>query len=66
MRTNKFIEEDWEHQYLRDEAYIEEGIRREIEEEWQEWEENQKRKPATILVSLPQEVEKNKEVENGK
>jgi hypothetical protein len=51
-KQENWIEEDFEHQYLRDEAYIEEGIRREIEAEWQEYLDYQNRKPAQIIVTL--------------
>ena len=54
-KEQEWIEEDFEHQYLRDEAYIEEGIRREIEAEWQEYIDYQNRKPAEIIVTLPTE-----------
>ena len=61
-KEEQWIYEDWEHQYLRDEAYIEEGIRREIQKEWEEWE-YQHMKPAKIIVTLPQE--QNNEIEHN-
>ena len=51
---NKFIEEDWERDFLKDEMYIRE---REIQmqNDWWQWECEQmdKRKPAKINVVMP-------------
>ena len=62
MHDNKFIIEDWERIWLQEESYIEEGIRREIQNEWELWE-YRNRKPAKIIVTLPQE--QNNEIEHN-
>jgi len=62
MHDNKFIIEDWERIWLQEESYIEEGIRREIQKEWEEWE-YRNRKPAEIIVTLPQQ--QNNEIEHN-
>ena len=48
-KEETWIQEDFEREYLRDEAYINEGIRRENEAEWEAWEAKNK-KPAKITV----------------
>ena len=46
MSDNKWIEQDWEHEFQKDEIYSIER-QKDIERSWQEWEE---KKPAIIKV----------------
>lgn len=49
-----WMNQDWEHEALKDEIYLMEH-RRQMEIEWQQWEEEQERKkrlPAIIQISI--------------
>lgn len=56
----KWKDQDWEHEHLKDEMYLLEA-RKEMEIEWEMWEEEQKRKPALIKILTP--LKHNKENE---
>jgi hypothetical protein len=46
------MEEDWERLSDTDKMYLL-AKEREIEEEWMQWEDEQERKPAKIVVNMP-------------
>lgn len=52
----KHIEEDWERMSELDKMYLLEK-QKEIEEEWQQWEEEQEKLPAKIKVKKKNETE---------
>jgi hypothetical protein len=52
MTDNKYVEEDYERIPLLDKLYLQER-EREIWEEYQEWIDDQERKPAKIVVIMP-------------
>jgi hypothetical protein len=47
-----WINQDWEHESLKDDIYIMEH-HKQIEAEWQQWEQRNKRLPAIIQVLTP-------------
>lgn len=49
--------EDYEHEWLREQAFIREEMHRKMIAEWQEWEDHQNRLPAKIQVIIPKEQE---------
>jgi len=52
MANNRFVEENWERLSETDKMYLLEK-EREIQNEWMQWEDEQKRKPAKIVVNMP-------------
>lgn len=48
----EWINQDWEHEAIKDEIYIIEYYKQ-IEDEWQQWEQRNKRLPAIIKVITP-------------
>ena len=56
-----WIQEDWERIYDQEKTFIEEERIRIMNAQWEEYENYQRRKPATINVVVP--VDKEKEVE---
>ena len=56
MHDNKFVQEDFERIPLLDKLYLQER-ENDIWEEYQEWIDDQERKPAIIEVVMPKEIE---------
>lgn len=50
-------DEDYEFEYLREQAFLYEEHQRRMVAEWQEWEDYQKRLPAKIEIIIPKERE---------
>lgn len=48
----EWINQDWEHEAIKDEIYIIEYYKQ-VEDEWQQWEQRNKRLPAIIKVITP-------------
>ena len=58
------MNQDWEHEHLKDEMYLLEA-HKQMEVEWQMWEEEQHRKPAKIKILTPLKTKQKNEIQSN-